>query len=294
VESVNATETLGANGIVRGERVVDLGLGIVGTIERIFAKEGDSVRAGALILSADTSEANAVIDAARAGLQSAQAELARASRPPLGSEVGQARAEIAQADAVGRAKVIEAQSHLRDLIAGSRHQEIAQAQAELASGKALLTKAQTDLQRMQRLVSVGAIARSQYDAAVADAATQRAAVAAQQAKLSLARAGTRPEVIAGARASLVEAQASWATGVRAAQERLRTVLAQPRSEDVWAARAKADQAQAELRRAAADGSKTALRAPFDGIVSAIVVEQGQSISPLAEAGVIPGDSQANH
>ena len=279
VQSVIAAETLGATGKVRGEKSSELGLSVSGIIRRIHVHEGDFVRAGSPILSVDGSELADGVDAARAAVSTAGAELARASRPPLTSEVAQARAELAQADTVGRAKIAQAQARLKDLQSGTRPQEVAQAQAQLQREKALLSKAESDLKRIQRLVQLGAIARANADDAQTNVETAQASVSAQQNQVDLLKSGSRPTQIAEANASVAEARASHATGVRAARERINSILALPRREDVDAARSRVAEAQANLQRAHHLGAKSDMLAPFDGVVADLQVEQGDSVSP---------------
>jgi HlyD family secretion protein len=282
VKAVQTAETLGATGKVTGERSTSLGLDIQGIVQRTYAKEGDSVRAGQLILAVGRSDMEAGADASRAAVSSAEADLAKASRPALRSEIAQARAEIAQADLVGRAKIAEAQARMRDLRAGTRSQEIAEAQAELRSRRSLLAKAELDARRNARLVAAGALPQAQLDSAMTQVETDRESVIAQQQKLSLLTAGPRPDVLAEARAAVTEAQANRETGVRASSERLNTLLATPRAEDVRAARAKVEQARAELRRSLATTAKADLRAPFDGVIADFLVQEGQSVTPGQE------------
>lgn len=279
VRTTVTEETLGATGRVRGEKSVELGLDIAGVVRRVYVRNGDFVRAGQILLSLDTSELDAGVDAARAAVSTARAELARASRPPLASEVSRARAELEQARSVGDARVAGAQARLDDLQSGARSQEIAEAQAELSRQKALLGKAEADLRRTERLVKQGAVAQATLEDARTQVETARAAVTAQEQRVSILKSGSRPSQIAEARAALQEARASRDTAVRAAREALNTILSTPRPEDVNAARARLDQAQAELRRALDLRSKCELRAPFDGVVADMPVEQGQSVSP---------------
>ncbi len=279
VRTTVTEETLGATGKVRGEKSVELGLDITGVVQRIYVKNGDSVRAGQILLSLDASDLNASADAARAAVSTAQAELARASRPPLASEVSRARAELEQARSVGDARVAGAQARLSDLQAGARSQEIAEAQAELQRQKALLSKAESDLHRTERLVKQGAVAKTMLEDAQTQVETARAMENAQEERVSALKAGSRPSQITEAKASVEEAKASRDTSIRAAREALNTILSNPRPEDVRAARARLDQSRAELRRAVDLRSKTDLRAPFDGVVADLPVEQGQSVSP---------------
>lgn len=279
VRTVVAQETLGATGRVRGEKSVDLGLDMSGIVRAVYVRNGDNVRAGQVLLSLDQSDFLAGAEASRAALRSAEAELARVSRPPLQSDIRRARAELDQAQSVGAARVAQAKARLQDLKQGTRSHEIAEAQAELQRQKALLSKAQSDYQRVHRLVSQGAMARSALDDAATNVETSKAAVSAQEQRVSALKAGSRPSQIAEAEAALAEAKASRDTSVRAAREALNSLLAQPRPEETRAARAKVEQARAELRRATNTASKGVLRAPFDGVIADLPVEEGQSVSP---------------
>ncbi len=277
--TIIAAETLGAVGKVQGQRVADLGLDIQGVVRGLYVKEGDRVRAGQVLLSLDRSEMDAQVDGARDAVSSAEAELARASRGPLASEIERARTELTQARLVGDARVAQAKARLSELTAGARPQEIAQAQVQLQRAKHALTKAETDLRRTRELVDQGALAQSALDQCEMDVDGARTEVAVQEQALSLLKAGARQSQIAEAKAAVAEAVASRDTGVKAAQEGLKTLISNPRPEDVAAARAKVNQARAELRRVMDARTKTDLRAPFDGIVARIPVEEGQSVSP---------------
>lgn len=279
VKTSYTEETLGATGRVRGEKSVDLGLDISGVVRRVYVKNGDVVRAGAVLLLLDKCDLDASADAARAAVSASEADLARVSRGPLPSEVRRARAELEQARTVGDAKVAGAQARLRDLQSGARSQEVAEAQADLQRQKALLGKAQADFQRTDKLVKQGALAQSMLDDARTNVDTARASVSAQEQRVSALRSGSRPSQIAEANAGLVEAKASRDTSVRSATEALNTILSNPRPEDVRSARARLAQSQAELRRAVDVRSKCELRAPFGGVVADLPVEEGQSISP---------------
>ncbi|MCE5323233.1 efflux RND transporter periplasmic adaptor subunit [bacterium] len=279
VKTVTTTETIGATGKVRGNRVADLGMDTSGVISSIYVKEGDRVSAGTPILSLSQPELRASADAALAGLDSANAELARASRGPLPSEIREARANLAQAQSVGQARIAQAQAKLRTVKRGPRSQEIAEANSELQRRQDIFSKAQLDYKRLEKLVKQGAVAQSQLDDAKTNLDTSRSSVDAQKSRVSLLKEGATSDEIAEANAALAEAKASRDTNVAAARERLNTLLSQPRREEVTAARANVSQARAEYRRSLDVSSKSELKAPFSGVVADIPVEQGQSISP---------------
>ena len=279
VKTITTAETLGASGKVEGERVAKLGLDIPGVVRSIYVKEGDTVPAGALIMSLAKSELDAKVRSARNAVTSALAELAKESRPPLPSEIRQARAELAQAVSVGQARVAQAQARLNNLRSGPRSQEIKEAEAELKRGRQHLAKVEQDRDRVEQLVNEGALAQSDLDQAKSEADSAQTDVTVQEQRLSLIKAGPRPGEVEEAQAALAEARASRDTSVKAAQEKLNTLLSLPRHEDVEAARARVDEARAQLAQTEEARSKSDLRAPFEGIVAGIPVEQGQSISP---------------
>lgn len=279
VRTVTTAETLGATGRVTGERVAKAGLDVPGVVGAIYAGEGSRVHAGQLILSLVKTDLDAKVQSARDAVRSAQAELARASRGPLPSDVRQARAELEQAASVGNARVAQAQARLKSLQAGPRTQEVRQAEAELSRGKQALAKARKDYDRVKLLVDQGALASSELDNVQSQVDSAQAEVTVQEERLSLLKSGPRSSEIEEAQAAVAEARASRDTSVRSARERLNSLLAIPRREDVAAARARVDEADSQLRQALDTVPRSDLRAPFSGILADIAVERGQSVSP---------------
>lgn len=197
-----------------------------GRIVMLAVKEGDHVAPGAMIVRLDGRDHELAVQGARAEQKQAEAQL-----------------EL--------------------LLAGTRREDISQAQAqaqaardEVAAARAELNAAEADLQRFEALLQANAGSRKQRD----DAATRRdvarervqasesRARAAEQATAKL-RAGARPEEIAAARARV----AALASHVASAEE------------------------------AANDAS---LRSPIDGIVTEKLAEVGELIAPRTPVVVI--------
>jgi HlyD family secretion protein len=107
-----------------------------------------------------------------------------------------------------RARLGTAQANLRDLEAGARTEEIRQAEAELAGATAEAERTTKDLERMQALAAENAIARQQLDNAQAAARVAAERKRAAEEALGLVRAGARPERIAGARSEVASARAA--------------------------------------------------------------------------------------
>ena len=107
-----------------------------------------------------------------------------------------------------RARVAAAEARLRDLEAGLRPQEIRQAEAALASAEAEAVRSRQALERARSLVETNAIARQQYDDAVATSRVWEERVAGAREAVALARAGSRPEQVAAGRAEVGSARAA--------------------------------------------------------------------------------------
>jgi HlyD family secretion protein len=197
-----------------------------GRVRELLVKEGDIVSAGDAIMRLDTRDAQLALD--------------------------RARAEQRQAAAL-----------LKLLQAGSRREDIAQAQAqgqaardEVAAARAELTAAAADLQRYEALLQSNAGSRKQRDDAAARRDVARERVQAAESRVRAAdqatarlRAGTRPEEIEAARARL----AATNTGVATAEKLL---------------------------------NDTTLIAPIAGVVTEKLVSVGEVIAPRAPVVVI--------
>jgi len=106
-----------------------------------------------------------------------------------------------------QAKVNVAGANLRDLEAGSRPQELHEAEANLAGAEAEALRTRQALERARALVADNAIARQQYDDAVAANRVAEERAGAARAALALARAGSRPDRIAAGRSQVASARA---------------------------------------------------------------------------------------
>ena len=197
-----------------------------GRIVLLSVKEGDPVKTGAMILRLDGRDH----------------ELA----------VQRAKAEQDQAEA-----------QLKLLLAGSRREDISQAQAqtqaardEAAAARAELAAAETDLERFEALLRANAGSRKQRD----DAATRRD-VARERVEASESR-------------------------VRAAEQAAARLRAGARPEEIAAARARVAALAAQVATAEEAAIDTSLTSPLDGIVTEKLVEVGEVIPARSPVVVI--------
>jgi len=164
---------LTASGYIVPRRRVEVSSKISGRVEELLVDRGDVVQAGQILARLDDREI---------------------------------RAQLEQASAARRAAV----ARLEEALAGSRPQEIERAQAALEEAEANLNTTRINLERAQRLMERGVLAKQ-----VLDDARNAHEVAAAQVKvagknLELAKLGTRTEQIQLARAQVAEGDASVA------------------------------------------------------------------------------------
>jgi HlyD family secretion protein len=151
-------------------RKVDLGFRVGGRIAEIAFEEGARVPAGIVV--------------------------ARLEDTPYRDELNLALAQQEQAAAL-----------LAKLEAGSRPQEIAQAEALVRERQATVDNLEVEYQRLNALLASGAVARQLVDNVDAGLAEARARLATAGEGLKLAREGFRSEDIEAARADLRAARA---------------------------------------------------------------------------------------
>ncbi len=197
-----------------------------GRIVRLTVKEGDRVEPDTLILELDGREI----------------ELA----------VQRAKAERAQAEA--QLKLLKAGSRLEDIRQAEAQAQVAR--DELSAARAELSAAEADLQRFETLLQANAGSRKQRD----DAATRRD--------------------VARERVQAAEAR------VRAADQATARLRAGARSEEIEAARARVAAAAAQVASVEETLNDTSLRSPIGGVVTEKLAEVGEMIAPRSPVVVI--------
>jgi membrane fusion protein (multidrug efflux system) len=230
---------------------------IQGQVAKVYVDENQLVKAGDPIADLDPRDFQVAVENAKASLASAQANAAAANvNVPLtdintGANLRSAGADVSGASATVQQAIGQLQA----------------AQAQVVQAQANSTKAQQDLERYKPLVEKDVISKQQFDAAVATAAADAAALQSAQAS---AQAAKDAVAVAQQRTAAANAVLRYAqTGpqqVAVQSARAKQALAQ-----VQAAQAQLDQAQLNL-------SYTKIVAPEDGIITRKSVEINQNVS----------------
>ncbi len=239
---------------------------VAGRIQKVYVKTGDNVRKGQVIATLDPGPLLGQIQQAEATVKTNQATLAQA-RINYQSQIA------SQSSAVQQAKTnLQAQElALKKLIAGSRPQEVAQAQSAVTSAEAGLQSAEENLNRSQTLYSQGLLARKDLEAAQAAQRTAKAQLESAQAALSLSEQGNRPEDIQAGRIAVTQAREQ----LQAAQQQ--TTQNAAKAQDVQIAEGQLQNALGALASARAQLTSLTVKSPLDGTVVGETPNAGESI-----------------
>jgi RND family efflux transporter MFP subunit len=307
-------ETVSATGYVGTERQVALPFGSSGEIVEVLVREGAAVEAGDVLARLDTGSLEWQIARMQASLDTAQARLAQAQKPP--SEEDLASAEAALDSATANYEMVQEGASEEDLASaqaaldsarasyqkvkdGPTKAELAGAKAQLDSAKAAVAQAQASYDRVKDRPNVSMLpeslnlqnatitleqAQANYDA-LADRPTRSELAAAKaqvaQASAQLAALQGRPSAseLATARAQMAQAEATLAQ----LQQR-------PNPEDVAVLEAQANEAAIALAQTRSQLEDAVIAAPFAGTILTVQVQEGEWANPGAPAIVLAADS----
>ena len=301
-----------ASGQLLPQREAILTTDTVARVVSVPVRLGDSVQADDLLVQLDSTDLQFEVDNAQQTIRLAQARLDGLLAPTSAADIASAEAALASA-----------QAQLDDLLAGPSETEIALTEASIASAQASLsssvaelnstqssieqsqiTAAQANLlatqQQLQSAVEVNEEnptqttheAMLQAQQAVADAQAQldelltgpsmnaaQSSVAAANARLEGSQIDLDSTLAGASTADIANAQAS----VAQAEAALANLLAGPTPEEIRAAEAEVAQAELALADAEEALAQATIGAPFDGVITAVYVTEGEIASgPVVE------------
>lgn len=302
VAAVELPSTVSAEAYVVPIREANLSFETAGRVDQVLVEEGDAVQKGDVLIQLDDVAQQAGLARAQANLTNAQANLADVQAGARPEEIAQAQATLNKAQAAlaqllvgpteqeiaqAQAAVNSAQARLNQVQAGPRQEDKDAAAARLLQAEAKVRLAQADYDKnvygdpqvaepygvaLQQATLAYDAAKAEYDALVngptsQEVAVTRSGVAEAQAALAKVKAGATPEQIAQTQADVAAAEAALAK-----------VKAGATQEKIAIAEAGVQSAQADVQSAQAELSKTRLRAPFNGVIGSINVDEGEFVT----------------
>ena len=244
--------------------LVDLSFKLTGRMTDLAVREGDWVKKGAVIARLDSVQLQRQRARDQASVLSAESNYQQ-----LQTSIEYQRATLESDVAARRADLNQAQAKLDEMLAGSRRQEIQQAEAAVADAQAQLDWARRDWERAQTLYKNEDISTQQHDQARTKLESNTALLRQAEERLAMVKEGPRIEEIQGQRAQVARAQAA----LRAAEA---SRLELRRKEQELAARqAEIERTRAQVAIAEAQLGDTVLYAPIDGVVLVKSAEAGE-------------------
>ena len=231
---------------------------IAGQVIKVYVEDNQEVKAGDLLAEIDPKDFEVALEQAQANLASSEAAAIQANlNVPITTITLHTNVDTTSLDVqAATAAVSQAQK------------EVLAAEARVAQAKANSVKANLDVERYRPLVEKDVISRQQYDAAVAAAEANRAAVLEAESTLIGQQEAVRQsqQKLAQTKSTALEASKNAPGQVKAQQAKADAALA-----DVKQAQAKVDQAKLNL-------GYTKILAPITGIVNKKNVQVGANLS----------------
>jgi HlyD family secretion protein len=249
-----------------------VGSTIGGRVTAVLVSSGSRVRAGQVILTFDDAQQRAAVAAAEAQTRAAQATLADAIAGPRASEITRAEAQAAQANAAYEQLRLSGGPQTSEALAQVRASEAQLRQAQANAGIAARTAS-----RQRELYARGAVALQAADSAEAAARSANAAVGTARALLHAAQA----QAAAVEHADVPQQTQAALEAYLAAAAQAATIRAGSRPEQIQSIRAQALAARANQSLAEAKLAECIVRAPSDGVVSALDLHRGDLVAPGA-------------
>jgi HlyD family secretion protein len=240
---------------------------IPGKLIELHAEEGSSVTKGMLLARLDSEQLRRTRGRDQAGMAAATSQLAQ-----MQTAVELQRASLEAELELRKADVEQTEARLRELLAGSRQQEIQAAQAVLEEARAQYEQAQADWERGQRLYKNDDISRAQYDQFKNRFDSSSAAAKRAEENLKLVQEGPRVEDIDAGRAQLAHAKASLKMTEAGRLELKR------KEQELNTRQAELDRARAQVSILDSQLDDTTVISPIDGVVLVKSAEPGEVLA----------------
>jgi HlyD family secretion protein len=246
---------------------VDMAFKIPGKLIELRVDEGDPVQKGLTLARLDTLQ----LDRQKTRDVAAQAG-AESEIPQLETSIEGQKATLAAETDLRRAQLAQAQARLEELLAGSRDQDIRQAQAMVEEAQSQHQQAAQDWERAQVLHKNDDISTSQFDQYRMRFDSTAAALRQSRERLSLVVAGPRKEEIDGARAQVEQARANVQL-TEASRLELKRM-----EQELQTRHAQVDQARAQVAVIDAQLADSIAASPVDGVVLVKSSEAGEVLA----------------
>jgi len=247
---------------------VNIAFKVPGRIVELPLAEGQAVTAGTVLARIDSTQLERQRERDQAALVAAGS-----LEEQLKTAIEFQKATIAADADLRAAELQQAEARLRDLLAGSRKQEVQTAEAVLQDARNLQQQAQRDWDRAQTLYKTEDISTAQYDQYRTRFESTRAALRQAEERLALVVEGPRKEEVEAARAQVARARAAVRLSETARIDLRR------REQELATRRADIERARAQVAFIDAQIQDTTVTSPIGGVVLVKSAENGEVVAP---------------
>jgi HlyD family secretion protein len=247
---------------------VNMAFKISGKLTRLEVDEGDAVSKGAILARLDTVQLESQRNRDHAALSATEFQV-----PQLQSSIERQRVTLAAETELRAAQLAQAEAQLRDLLAGSRTEEIQQAKAVVEEAQSQHQQARQDWDRAQVLYKNDDISTAQFDQYRARFDASAAALRQAEERQALVVEGPRKEQIEGARAQVEQARANQRL-TEASRLELKRL-----EQELQTRRAQVEQARAQVSVVDAQLADAVAISPAAGVVLVKSAEVGEVLAP---------------
>ena len=273
--------TVNATGNIEPQAELSLAFRTTGRVAQVLVMAGQSVAAGQLLATLDTTDLTLALAQAKVSLEISQAQLAKLIAPPSTNDIAAAQAGVvvAQSGVAGAEAALEsAQASYRQLLVGTSEAQRTVNLAQVRQAEANLKRAQQAYNQVKNQPNIGELPQS------SELEQVTVAYEVAKAQAALTEEGANQAEIAAARNQIVQAEVQLRqaqSNVVTAQNNLQTLLNGADVEDVRVAQAQVRQAQLSQLQAENSLSSTQLTASTNGVISQVNVRQGELTGALA-------------
>lgn len=256
--SQHRQEPLHVSGFVEAHEI-RTGSRVGGRVHRIVVDEGQTVRAGEVMVELEPFQLREL-------LAQATAQLAQATATRDKVKTGFREEEIAQS----KAHHDQLAANVELLVNGPRTEDISAAQSQFELAEAQFALAKLKHQRTEELFAKKTTTQEDMDQATTELRVARSTMESQREALAKLKNGTRPEELAQARAEMEEAKQQWLLRKNGS-----------RVEDIAEAEAAVQSADAAKRAIERQLDELTIKAPVDGTVEAVDLRPGDLVGANA-------------
>ena len=275
VQLSSIARTIETTGTVEPENAVNIIPKIEQRIAWMPLREGAQVRKGQVIVRLENTESADQLSAALAEVSVAEAKLRDVLSGSRPQEIKSSKAALAQAEANYKQASRDLE-HTRKLYGatGIPEQQLQEAQSRYDSAEAILQDAEIELRRLKRMLDIGGVSQEDVDKAQTRYQLAKSAFASAKSNLSHVKE-LNARVIPEQQMDNAEARhASAKSALEAAKARLDLLQEGASSTQISVAREQVSQARLKAKTIRTQSEYCIIKSPVNGVITKVFLSEG--------------------